>query len=56
LGAEKVLDYRRQAFDATDQKYGVIFDTVGGETLARRWGLLAPGGRMVTVAAAGEQG
>ena len=28
----------------------VVFDTVGGETLARSWSVLKPGGRMVTVA------
>jgi NADPH:quinone reductase-like Zn-dependent oxidoreductase len=29
----------------------VIFDTVGGETLARSWSVLKPGGRLITVAA-----
>jgi len=32
----------------------VVFDTVGGETLERSWGVLKPGGRLVTVAASGE--
>ena len=32
----------------------VAFDTVGGETLQRSWGVLKPGGRMITIAAASE--
>jgi NADPH:quinone reductase-like Zn-dependent oxidoreductase len=31
----------------------VIVDTVGGATLRRSWGMLGPGGRMITVAADG---
>jgi len=32
----------------------VVFDTVGGETLDRSWGVLKPGGRLVTIAASVE--
>ena len=32
----------------------MVFDTVGGETLERSWGVLKLGGRLVTVAASGE--
>src|SRR5262249_32182467 len=32
-----------------------VFDTVGGETLERSWGVLKPGGRLVSIAASGEQ-
>ena len=32
----------------------VVFDTVGGETLQRSWGVLKPGGRMITIAADSE--
>ena len=32
----------------------VVFDTVGGDTLQRSWGVLKPGGRMITIAADGE--
>jgi len=31
-----------------------VCDTVGGETLERSWGVLKPGGRMVTIAANSE--
>jgi NADPH:quinone reductase-like Zn-dependent oxidoreductase len=32
----------------------VVFDTVGGDTLQRSWGVLKPGGRMITIAANSE--
>lgn len=31
-----------------------VFDTVGGQTLARSWGVLKIGGKLVTIAASGE--
>ena len=55
LGADVVIDHRAQRFDDVAGDVDVVFDTVGGETLARSWGVLRPGGRMVTVAASGEQ-
>jgi NADPH:quinone reductase-like Zn-dependent oxidoreductase len=33
----------------------LAFHTVGGETLARSWGVLKTDGRMVTIAALAEQ-
>ncbi|MDP9290751.1 MAG: zinc-binding dehydrogenase [Verrucomicrobiota bacterium] len=33
----------------------VVFDAVGGETLARSWEILNPGGRLITIAASAEQ-
>ena len=33
----------------------VVFDTVGGEILQRSWGVLKPGGRMITIAADSEK-
>jgi NADPH:quinone reductase-like Zn-dependent oxidoreductase len=32
-----------------------VFDTVGGETLQRSWGILHPGGRMITSAEDSEK-
>lgn len=55
LGADEVIDYRSQRFEDVVRDVDLVFDTVGGETLERSWGLLKPGGRMVTVAASGEQ-
>jgi len=55
LGADEVIDYRAERFEEVVRDVDVIFDTVGGETLEKSWGLLKPGGRLITVAASGEQ-
>jgi NADPH:quinone reductase-like Zn-dependent oxidoreductase len=55
LGADEVIDYRAERFEDVARDVDVVFDTVGGETLERSWGVLKPGGRLVTVAASGEQ-
>jgi NADPH:quinone reductase-like Zn-dependent oxidoreductase len=56
LGANEVIDRNAQRFEDVAGRLDVVFDTVGGETLARSWALLKPaGGRMVTVAASAEQ-
>ncbi len=54
LGADHVIDYRTERFEDVVWDLDVIFDAVGGETLKRSWAVLKPGGRMVTIAAAGE--
>jgi NADPH:quinone reductase-like Zn-dependent oxidoreductase len=54
LGADEVIDYQATRFEDVVRDIDVVFDTVGGETLARSWGVLKPGGRLVTIAASGE--
>lgn len=54
LGADEVIDYRAQRFEDVVRDVDVVFDTVGGETLDRSWGVLKPGGTLVTVAASSE--
>jgi NADPH:quinone reductase-like Zn-dependent oxidoreductase len=54
LGAEQVIDYRAVRFEENISGMDVVFDTVGGETLQRSWGVLKPGGRMITIAADSE--
>jgi NADPH:quinone reductase-like Zn-dependent oxidoreductase len=54
LGADEVIDYGARSFEDAVTDIDVIFDTVGGDTLARSWGVLRPGGRMVTIAADAE--
>lgn len=56
LGAHEVLDYKRTRLEEIGPTLDVVFDTVGGETLARSWALLSRGGRLVTVAAQSEGG
>jgi NADPH:quinone reductase-like Zn-dependent oxidoreductase len=55
LGADEVIDYRAARFEDRTQKVDVVFDGVGGETLARSWSLLKPGGRMVTIVDQGSK-
>ena len=55
LGADEVIDYRAQRFEDVVRDVDVVFDTVGGQTLERSWGVLKPDGRLVTVAASGER-
>jgi NADPH:quinone reductase-like Zn-dependent oxidoreductase len=54
LGVDEMIDYTTSHFEDQIEKGDVVFDTVGGETLDRSWGVLKPGGRMVTIAADSE--
>jgi NADPH:quinone reductase-like Zn-dependent oxidoreductase len=54
LGADAVIDYKTERFEAIVREVDVVFDCVGGETLKHSWDVLKPGGRMVTVASDGE--
>jgi NADPH:quinone reductase-like Zn-dependent oxidoreductase len=55
LGADQVIDRRAERFEDVVGAVDVVFDTVGGETLGRSWGILKADGRMVTIAASAEQ-
>jgi NADPH:quinone reductase-like Zn-dependent oxidoreductase len=54
LGADDVIDYRAERFEEKVRGVDVVFDSVGGDTLRRSWGVLKPGGRLVTIAASEE--
>jgi NADPH:quinone reductase-like Zn-dependent oxidoreductase len=54
LGARQAIDYTKDAFEEKVHDVDVVFDCVGGETLARSWNVLKPGGRMVTIASNSE--
>ncbi len=51
FGAQRVIDVRTEAFDEGGPGYDVVVDTVGGETLDRSFGVLRPGGRLITLSA-----
>ena len=55
LGANDVIDYHTTRFEDAVRDVDLVFDTVGGETLERSWGVLKPGGKLVTIAASGER-
>lgn len=48
LGADEVIDYRAGDFTRLSG-YDLVLDTVGGETLARSWQVLRPGGTLATI-------
>jgi NADPH:quinone reductase-like Zn-dependent oxidoreductase len=54
LGADQVIDYQTTRFEDVARNVDVVFDAVGGETLERSWGVLAKGGKLVTVATQSE--
>lgn len=55
LGADEAIDYQSEVFEQRVGHVEAVFDTVGGETLARSWSLVRPGGRLVTIATDAEQ-
>jgi NADPH:quinone reductase-like Zn-dependent oxidoreductase len=50
LGADIVIDHTAGPWDAGVEPVDLVFDTVGGERLARSVGVLREGGRLVSVA------
>lgn len=49
LGADKIIDYKNEAFDKILQDYDGVFDTIGGETLEKAFDIVKPGGQVVSV-------
>jgi len=54
LGADQVIDYHQQDFSEL-RDIDVVFDTIGGDTLANSWKTLNKGGRLVSIAADPDQ-
>ncbi|GAA4572109.1 NADP-dependent oxidoreductase [Micromonospora coerulea] len=50
LGADVVVDYKKQAFEAVLHDYDVVLDTLGGETLDKSLQVLKPGGKVISIA------
>lgn len=55
LGAAEFVDFTSARFDERYADLDVVLDAVGGDTLARSYGVLRPGGRLVTLAAPPDQ-
>ncbi|MEV7326360.1 NADP-dependent oxidoreductase [Streptomyces sp. NPDC093970] len=49
LGADQVVDYTGDRFEDLVDGADVVLDTVGGDTLARSWSVLRPGGTLVSI-------
>jgi NADPH:quinone reductase-like Zn-dependent oxidoreductase len=54
LGADVVIDYSNEHFEDKLSGYDCAFDLLGGDTLARLWSVLKPGGRVVSIAGVPE--
>lgn len=55
LGADVVIDADRDDFASNGHIFDVVFDTVGGDALARSYDALVPRGRLVTLQAPPDQ-
>lgn len=51
LGADAVIDYKTKAFEQKVRDVDVVFDTVGGETNTKSYGVLKAGGMIVSMLA-----
>ncbi|MFN2582665.1 MAG: NADP-dependent oxidoreductase [Candidatus Dormibacteria bacterium] len=51
LGADEVIDYTKGPFENEVTDVDVVLDTVGGDVLDKSWGVLKPGGLLITTAA-----
>ncbi|MGH9705408.1 MAG: NADP-dependent oxidoreductase [Candidatus Acidiferrales bacterium] len=49
LGASEVIDYTHERFEEKVKHVDVVLDTIGGETQARSWGVLRPGGILISI-------
>jgi NADPH:quinone reductase-like Zn-dependent oxidoreductase len=49
LGADIVIDYRKDDFETILQDYDVVLDTLGGEVLEKSLRVLKPGGKLISI-------
>jgi NADPH:quinone reductase-like Zn-dependent oxidoreductase len=49
LGADVVVDYKKQAFETMLHDYDVVLDTLGGDTLNKSLQVLKPGGKLISI-------
>ena len=48
LGADRVIDYRKEDFTRSGEQYDIVFDTVGKSSFSRAKHILKPGGIYLT--------
>jgi alcohol dehydrogenase len=49
LGADIVIDYKRDDFEKILRDYDAVLDTLGGETLEKSLRVLRPGGKLISI-------
>jgi NADPH:quinone reductase-like Zn-dependent oxidoreductase len=47
-GADEVIDYKKQKFEDVAKEVDLVFDLIGGETQARSFAVLKPGGALIS--------
>jgi NADPH:quinone reductase-like Zn-dependent oxidoreductase len=56
LGADQVIDYKKQRFEDEIGEIDMVFDLIAGETQERSWAVLKPGGILVSTLTAPPPG
>jgi NADPH:quinone reductase-like Zn-dependent oxidoreductase len=51
LGADEVIDYKKERFEDKARDIDLVYDLIGGETQERSWGVLKRGGVLVCTVA-----
>jgi alcohol dehydrogenase len=49
LGADIVIDYRKDDFEKLLRDYDVVLNSLGGETLEKSLRVLKPGGKLISI-------
>lgn len=49
LGADEVIDYKKQSFETIIKDFDAVFDTVGGEVVEKSFSVLRKGGVLVSM-------
>ncbi len=55
LGANEVIDYKKEDFTKKVKDFDMVFDTIGGETQARSWQVMHKGGTLVSTVGSDEK-
>jgi NADPH:quinone reductase-like Zn-dependent oxidoreductase len=55
LGADEVIDYRKERFEDRARDVDVVYDLIGGDTQERSWAVLKKGGVLVSTVAEPSQ-
>ena len=55
LGADELIDHTSEDFSKKVRDMDVVFDTIGGETQAKSWGVIRKGGVLVSTVGADEK-
>lgn len=49
LGADEVIDYKKEAFEDKLKNFDAVFDTIGGDTMKKSFKVLRKGGTLVSM-------